>query len=1117
DSFFMLGGNSLLAVRLVSRLRSAGYTLGLQDIFASPCLVDMAKACHKAQEILEIPANVITAETVKITPEMLPLASMTQVEIDQVVAQIPGGVPNIQDIYALSPLQEGMLFHRLLDDGDDPYTSVTALRFDNADALDRYVKVLQQHIDRHDSLRTSIHYEGLQEPVQVVWREAELEVETVPGYLTDEQLHEYTHEQGLNIGKAPLMRLVVNACENGEYIARWVSHHLVADNVSAEILKQEALASEEERQGFKAAVPFRNVIAGHQRKDRKEEAARFFQGMLGDITEPVLAFGINDVRLEGVETSEHRIQLADDLNARLRTQATRLGVGLASLCHLGWAQVVSLCSGREEVVFGTVLLGRSGADTEQLVGMLINTLPIRIDMNELGCEVAVREVHARLGQLLAHEQASLSEAQRCSAIEGEVPLFNNLLNYRRYERTEASKEIEGVHFTGGRERTNYPITVSLEDDGQSLGIITTAITTLGPKRICAYMEQALESLVTALESSPSQPVRELTVLPEEERSRVLYEWNDTSAAYPQDKCLHELFEAQAERTPEAVAVVIEGEQLSYAELNAEANRLAHYLRAQGVGPDERVALCAERSIAMVVALLGIMKAGGAYVPLDPGYPVERLAYIMEDASPRLLLADATGIDVLKSSSVPVVLLQDAFEQASAYSEENLLPAEIGLNSRHLIYVMYTSGSTGNPKGVMVEHRGVVNRLYWMTKSYHVDESDSILQKTPFSFDISVWEFFLPLITGARLVMAKPQGHRDPTYLSQIIVEQNITIMHFVASMLSEFLSSDDVRTKAINLKLVVSGGEALPVPTAKLFKTLLPGTELHNLYGPTEATIEVTAWACPNDITDLKTVLIGKPIANTQIYILDSQGNPVPAGVTGELYIGGVQVARGYLNRPELTAERFLPDPFSTEAEARMYCAGDTARWLADGNIEYLGRNDDQVKIRGFRIELGEIEIQLSGHPAVKEAVVQVRGEGEGRHLVAWWIADSAEAEVDASGLHAWLARELPDYMVPRSYVRLDSFPLTPNGKLDKRGLPMPTEDSLIRGLYEAPKGEVEELLAKHWCELLGIEQVSRNDSFFMLGGNSLLAVRLVSRLRSAGYTLGLQDIFASPCLVDMA
>ncbi|WP_038344665.1 non-ribosomal peptide synthetase, partial [Acinetobacter sp. A47] len=487
-----------------------------------------------------------------------------------------------------------------------------------------------------------------------------------------------------------------------------------------------------------------------------------------------------------------------------------------------------------------------------------------------------------------------------------------------------------------------------------------------------------------------------------------------------------------------------------------------------------------------------------------GYPVERLAYIMEDASPRLLLADATGIDVLKSSSVPVVLLQDAFEQASAYSEENLLPAEIGLNSRHLAYVIYTSGSTGNPKGVMVEHQQVTNLSGVQCHHFGVTSHSRILQFASISFDASVFEISTALCNGAALVIISDIQRQDLDQLADFMNRHKVT-----HALLPPALFGQQYPDVFYTLNCLILGGES---PSINLLQEAAKKVTVFNAYGPTEGTVCATALKYEDG-----SVNIGKPIANTKIYLLDPQGNPVPVGVTGELYIGGVQVARGYLNRPELTAERFLPDPFSTEAEARMYRTGDTARWLADGNIEYLGRNDDQVKIRGFRIELGEIEIQLSGHPAVKEAVVQVRGEDEGRHLVAWWIADSAEAEVDASGLHAWLARELPDYMVPRSYVRLDSFPLTPNGKLDKRGLPMPTEDSLIRGLYEAPKGEVEELLAKHWCELLGIEQVSRNDSFFMLGGNSLLAVRLVSRLRSAGYTLGLQDIFASPCLVDMA
>ncbi|MDU0973351.1 MAG: amino acid adenylation domain-containing protein, partial [Actinomyces urogenitalis] len=523
---------------------------------------------------------------------------------------------------------------------------------------------------------------------------------------------------------------------------------------------------------------------------------------------------------------------------------------------------------------------------------------------------------------------------------------------------------------------------------------------------------------------------------------------------------------------------------------------------------------------MIVGLLAILKAGGAYVPLDPAYPPERLAFMLQDSAPVALLVGGSAQAALSvveaelaASGVPVLDIgADAAQWAEAPAR-NPARSEVGLTPDHLAYVIYTSGSTGTPKGAMNGHRAVVNRLLWMQDAYALDGGDAVLQKTPFSFDVSVWEFFWPLLAGARLVMARPEGHKDPAYLVEVIRRERITTLHFVPSMLQIFVEYAEAGS-CTSVKRVMCSGEALPPVLAARLLERLEGTELHNLYGPTEAAVDVTAWRCAKEASDAS-VPIGRPISNTQIYILDQHGEPAPIGVAGEIHIGGVQVGRGYLNRPELTAERFVEDRFSGEAGARLYRTGDLGRWLGDGTIAYLGRNDFQVKIRGFRIELGEIEARLSEHADVRDAAVIAREDVAGdKRLVAYYVSDAA---IGAEELRGHLAARLPDYMVPSAYVHLERLPLTPNGKLDRKALPAPEGDAYAAQAYASPQGETEEAIARIWAELLGVERIGRHDNFFALGGHSLLAVTLVERMRRAGIAADIRTLFATPSLAALA
>ncbi|HEX7814095.1 amino acid adenylation domain-containing protein, partial [Dyella sp.] len=638
------------------------------------------------------------------------------------------------------------------------------------------------------------------------------------------------------------------------------------------------------------------------------------------------------------------------------------------------------------------------------------------------------------------------------------------------------------------------------------------------ERVVGYMQQALESLADALEQRPLMPARQIDVLSNDERQFLLSVSRGPSESFPTDLCMHQLFEAQVRQQPQATALICGDTMLSYAQLNDRANQLAHELIARGAKPDTLIALCVERSVGMVVGLFGILKAGAAYLPLDPGNPPDRLAQMLEDARPLALLVDASGlhaVETVVAEQLPLLRVDEAEPSWSSRSPANPDIHATGLTPAHLAYVIYTSGSTGRPKGVPNEHRGLLNRLSWMQASYRLQSNDLTLQKTPYSFDVSVWEFFWTLGYGAALLMAPPGAHKDPLALLELIQAHEVTTLHFVPSMLASFL--DQVAPGSCrSLRHIFCSGEALSPALARKARQWFPHAALHNLYGPTEAAIDVTAWACPPGFSG-DVVPIGKPIANVSMYLLDAQLQPVPFGAVGELYIGGAGVARGYLNRPELTAERFLTDPFASTPGAHMYRTGDLARYMPDGEIEYLGRNDHQVKIRGFRIELGEIEAVLAAQPGVAQAVVVARDAAAGHKQLVAYVAAVEGVRPDSTALRQAVAAALPDYMLPAAFVTLDTLPLTPSGKIDRKALPAPDEEAFMRRAYEAPRGEIEQRLAQVWSELLGIERIGRHDNFFELGGHSLLAIQLMGRLRRLGLSIEVHALFATPTLADLA
>ncbi len=597
-------------------------------------------------------------------------------------------------------------------------------------------------------------------------------------------------------------------------------------------------------------------------------------------------------------------------------------------------------------------------------------------------------------------------------------------------------------------------------------------------------------------------------LTKDEHHTLIVEWNRTSVSYPPDLRLHELFEVQAERTPDRTAVVFEGEELTYQELNVCSNQLARSLQALGVGSDVLVGVCMERSLEMVVAIYAVAKAGGAYVPLDPDLPADRLCFMAADSGVAVVLTQEHLRTKLPQCRATVISLDRERESIGQTCAEKIsCPA----SPDDLAYVLYTSGSTGTPKGVMNTHRGICNRLLWMQDAYPLTEQDRVLQKTPFSFDVSVWEFFWPLSAGACLILATPGGHKDSRYLVDLIREQKITTLHFVPSMLDVFLNEDT--SSCSSLKRVFCSGEVLPYALQERFFAKL-SSELHNLYGPTEAAVDVTFWKCSPQ-SGQRSVPIGRPVANTTIYILDTDLQPVPVGEAGELCIGGVQVARGYLNRPALTAEKFIPDPFSQVPGARLYRSGDLARYLPGGIIEYLGRTDHQVKIRGFRVELGEIEAVLGCHESVRQAVLTVREDIPGDKQLAAYILCKEGRTISGGQLRQYLRERLPEHMIPSVFTPIRTVPLSPNGKIDRKGLPAPMEDGSVA---LGPDTALERTIAGSWETTLLRDRISMTDNFFDLGGNSLRMIQVRSRLQEAlKREISMLELFRYPTIRSLA
>ena len=1127
DNFFDLGGHSLLAVTLIQRMRKRGLHVEVHTLLTAATLAELAAATRVLDAPNPAQSGGIPPQCTSIAPAMLPLTCLTQTEIDRIVAAVPGGAANVQDIYPLGPQQQGLLLHRLAIADGDAFSLRALFAADTRERFVPMLNALQAVVDRHDVLRTAVLWEGLPEPVQVVLRQARPRVETLEfdsedGDVADQLLacFDVANFQ-LDVRKAPMLRLAfARDAANDRWLMLLLGHHLVLDHASLDILREELHAHMAGRADALAApVQYRDYVAQTRAAGRQAQHEEFFRDMLGDVDLPTLPFGLQDVMGNGGDLLESRKEVDLALSLRLRRQAHNLGIGMASLCHLAWALVLARTAGRDNIVFGTVLFGRlHGSGVDRAMGLFINTLPVRIRLGRLGVAELAREVHALLARLLEHEHAPLSLAQRCSAVPAPTPLFSALLNYRYSNKNDATPGAEawpGVRLLSGVERSNYPFALSIDDFGSNFGLTAQTTAAVGPDRVCEFMHTALKSLVLALEDAPGTPAYALDVLPPGEWA-MLQSFQPVSAASPEWMTVQQLFEEQVLRTPQDAAVIHEEERLSYAELNAGANRLAHRLIGLGVCPDRCVAVCLDRSTDLVVALLAILKAGGAYVPLDRAFPLDRLRYMLEDAAPRVVLTRRGLLDRLPAAA-NAFCLDEADAALAARPAHNPRPAML---PDHLAYILYTSGSTGKPKGVMVRHGGLADLATFQAERLRAHGCRVALQFASISFDMSAADIFSTLICGACLVIRPSSLLAPDTAFLQLLRTHRIDALNLPTAFWHDWVQRLDAGESAVpdSVRMVAVGGEKVGIEYYRRWISHTAGWQgtWSNTYGPTETTIIATLFDLPPAEGRARDdVPIGRPLPHTHVHILDACLNPVPVGVVGELHIAGNALARGYLGRPDLTADKFVPDPFSKTPGARLYKSGDLARYLPDGTIQFVGRIDSQVKLRGFRIEPGEIEAALTSHPSVHEAAVVLREDDGIQRLVAYF---TSKHSVDAAALRAHLTGTLPDYMLPATYVPLEALPLSVGGKLNRNALPAPDEISSVTARSEAPRGETEEALAHIWCELLNRDQVSRHDNFFELGGHSLLAARMMARIDNVlGCALPISQLYRSPSIARLA
>ena len=1042
----------------------------------------------------------------------------------------------IEDIYELSPLQRGMLFHTLYAPFSRVFVEQESFPLHGKVDVPSLVRAWHQVFARHAVLRSSFHWEGLEKPVQVVHQDAKLPVDLqdwrgFPTHIQNERLRVYLgsiRAQGFDLSKAPLIRVAI--IELADDVAQFVLtfHHILFDGWSSRVLTQEVWAlydayCDGKKLELTPARPYADFIAWLQRQDQAK-AEDFWRRRLKGFSAPT-SLGVDRLAGRGVgadaDSGERNIRLSKETMAALMQVAREKRLTLNTIVQAAWAFVLSRYSAEVDVVFGTVVSGRPAtlAGVESMVGLFINTLPLRTQVSMEALLVPwMKEIQAQQLETRNYEYSDLVHVQRCSEVPPGVPLFESIVIFENYPMGDPVIE-EGD--TPGQafhcfEKSNYPLNLMVLP-GSRLELRILYDQQRFDADAIVRMLTHLRLFLEAFASRPELRLADVPMLTAAERRRLIVEWNDTDADYPWQASIHELFEAQVARSPEATALICDEARITYAALNSRSNILAHHLQALGVGPEVLVGICIERSIDFVVALLAVFKAGGAYLPLDPSYPIGRLAFMLEDAGVTVLLRTAALVPDLPAGDVRVCCLDADRELFERYPSANL-------PTRHspgqLAYVIYTSGSTGQPKGLAVEHRQVLNRFHWMWERYPFSPGEIGCQKTATNFVDSIWELFGPLLKGIPTVIIRNEILRDASRLVEVLARHKVTRIWMVPSLLRALLDlCSDLQARLPHLGFWVTSGEALTPDLFQRFLAQMPRAVLYNLYGTSE--VWDATWFDPTrESVSAGRAPIGRPISNVQTYILDEGLKPVPIGVPGELHVAGFGLARGYLNQPELTASKFIPNPFGRQPGVRLYKTGDLARYLPDGNIEFLGRGDQQVKIRGFRIEPAEVEAVLSRHSSVRQAVVVARAAASGSPVLTAYLIPVAGEIPTPMALRSFLLERLPDYMVPTAFEVLDQLPLTPSGKLDRERLPAQVESGLAPvKTVVPPRTPVERVLAKMYADVLTVNDVSIHDNFFNdLGGHSLLATQLVSRIRDIfQIELPLRAAFDNPTVIELA
>ncbi|MEU9456740.1 amino acid adenylation domain-containing protein [Streptomyces sp. NPDC048277] len=1075
------------------------------------------------------------------TPSDFPLADLDQAAVDRITTDGPA----VEDVYPLSPAQSGMLFHSLtaLADGDrDPYTGHFSVRVDGVDEPETFGRAWQHVADATPALRSSVCWDDLAEPVQIVHTGVRLSVDHLDCRDLDgagqetalAALWEERERRALALDRAPLFRLLVVRLSDSDVQLFWSAHHLVVDgwsfsSVLADVFAEYArLTGRHPARRPVARRPYRDYVDWLAGQD-PTAAEQHWRQMLAGLAAPTpLPYDRAPVRAHAARSSlEVQLRLSAERSRRLYDGARAARLTMSTLVQGAWALLLSRYAGETDVCFGATVSGRPAdlPGAEDMVGLFINTVPVRVRV-DAGRETGawLRDLQEAAAESRGHEHAALADIRRWSELPPTGQLFDSIVVFENYPYDSEAAARSGLKVGAylGDEHTNYALTLTAHAADElylAIGYDPALFDTDTVERMVSHLDTLLDALGPALDTASETVVGDLPVLSEAEAHTLLVEWNDTAVEAPEPRLIHELFAEQAARTPDAPALTDPAHTLTYAELDGRANRLAHHLTGLGLGLGAVVGVLLERGAEAVVVMLAVLKAGGAFVPLDPQYPAARLGMMLEDAEAPVVVTREPLCHLVADHRGTVVDLDRDAEVITAWPAT---PPRTDVTSDDLAYVVYTSGTTGRPKGVMVEHR----QAHHMTRAWDLrhgltDLGPRVLSVSSLSVDLFFADFLLSALFGGTMTICPQEAVADPVALADLLLSSEaqllVTVPSLAHALAAEF-TWRGCRPEALRLLMVGSEGWSVPA-AAEVWQALSRTTVVVNAYGSTETTVDSTHFELGRDpLGEGAYAPVGRPLANTSVYVLDEALRPVPVGVAGECYIGGDGVSRGYLGRPDLTAARFLHDPFTERAGARMYRTGDRARWRADGNLEILGRVDDQVKIRGFRVELGEVETALARHPQVAEAAVRAWQDDSGRGRLAAYAVPTSGATLDPAALRVFLADVLPEAAVPAAVVLLDALPVQLSGTVDRRALPLPEELDEQERPYTAPRSDTERLLAEIWAEVLGVPRVGVDDRFFDLGGDSILSIRVISRIRTwLGRHVSPRQLFDAPTVAGLA